>query len=199
MEHFFMDPVTVKVIRKYPHRAADIAQSFSQNQLTSKKQLFNALINLQRYYGQYDKVYVIGAWFGQIVVPWLVDRLGIPTKGIRLIELDGEALDISSKYYLNDYLKQKVVRFVHADATQYEIHKGFIINTSSEHMDPLRLRRNSFAVLQSNDYIGVDGHVNCVFNCSELARQYKINRPIITDTTPFKKYNRFLVAGIVND
>ena len=58
----YMDEKTQRAIKKYPHRAVDIAQSFDSKQVACKQWLYNELSNLD--IPQQKRIYIAGFGIG---------------------------------------------------------------------------------------------------------------------------------------
>ena len=202
----FGDTMHRVIMRNYPHRAGDFVESFLSNQVNCKIWLMEELVKVlerKKDHLNITRVTVLGSWYGNIIVPLLVDN--IPSlKEIDLIDMDEDALIISRKFLSGYDVK---INYMHEDLNFHEFDEHYtniVINTSCEHMFPMD--SISFAndkdviyVLQSNDMTSVREHVNCVDSAEELAEQANI-------TTYFagkKKlngsnniwYQRFMVIG----
>lgn len=183
---FQIDEYTARAIKKFPHRAHDIVQSFDEKQVKCKQWLYDELSNIPI---ASQRIYVAGSWYGNILVPHLMDLY--PDSEIRLHDIDEETIYISKNIYFKDcpMVKPDVV-----DSSEYE-YKYFMINTSCEHMQPLKCRPNTYVVLQSNDYKEVEEHTNCVDSPDELADQYNVSEVYYSGELKFKNYTRFMVIG----
>lgn len=196
---FHIDPVTARAIRKNPHRAADIIHSLNDRQVQCKKWMVEELERVESHYAKYDEVYIIGSWYGQIIVPMLLERLPHPMHWIELVDPDEEALNISKAHWLKEVqlltpTKLKILPQRVEDSSRCE---GVIICTSCEHMPPFidRCTPSSLFVLQSNNYREVEDHVNCVDSAEELAAQFNINRILFSGKKDMGNYTRFMVIG----
>lgn len=186
---FQIDNVTAKVIKKYPHRALDIVQSLSEKQITCKQWLYDTLINIP--IDDPKKIFIAGSWYGNILVPLIQDIY--PNIPIKLHDIDQEVIDIARKiYFIND----DQVKCETIDSSEYEYH-SFMVNTSCEHMLPLKVKKKTYVVLQSNNYRGIEGHVNCVDSTQELAQQYNVSEIYYSGELEFENYTRYMVIGKV--
>lgn len=179
-----MDDVTQKAIKKFPHRAVDIAQSYDKKQIACKQWLYDELKKLRL--PQPKRIYIAGSWYGNILVPYLRKLYNCE---LCLRDIDEETLKIAKMY--NPDVKVDCV-----DCTSVE-HKYFVINTSCEHMDPLIIKPRSYVVLQSNNYKEIEDHVNCVDSPEELANQYSVVETYYAGKLDFEKYTRYMVIGRV--
>jgi SAM-dependent methyltransferase len=194
---FNMDEATRRILRKYPARAADIANSFDPYKIQHKEHLVKQLRKLQdRGILRSDlRIYLIGGWYGNIMIP-LIDKY-LSYGQIRFIELDEEALYIAKEHYFKDHPK---IKWFHSDATEIEFsgNRNLIINTSAEHMAPLNIKSGIIAV-QSNDYYEIDDHTHCVDSADELENQYNFSKIWYKDFKSTGEYNRFMVIGRIRN
>lgn len=181
-----MDTKTQTAIKKFPHRAVDIAQSYDIKQIKCKQWLIKELINLGL--PTPKRIYVAGSWYGNVLVPLLKD---VYQTHIKLHDIDEEAIRIARNIFFDDdmYVKAEVT-----DSVDFE-YKHMVINCSCEHMEPIKMRPGTLCVLQSNNYREVDDHINCVDSPQELARQYELSHTYYTGSLDFPTYTRFMVIG----
>jgi hypothetical protein len=186
---FQIDPKTARAIKKHPHRAIDLVQSLSEKQVACKQWLYDTLINIP--IEDPKKIFIAGSWYGNVLVPFLQDIY--PDSPIKLHDIDEEAIEIAKKIYFidDDQVKCEVM-----DSSEYEYH-CFLINTSCEHMSPLQVKKKTHVVLQSNNYRGIDGHINCVDSAEELAHQYNVSEIYYSGELEFENYTRFMIIGRV--
>ena len=198
---FYIDDITKKVLKKFPHRVEDIVNSYDHNKIHAKNELVSRIKRLQNKGDLFDpipRISIVGGWYGNILIP-LLDEYKINYEKIDFYEIDEEAIRIAKNYFLIDIDN---INFKLQDATkiEYSGNRHLIINTSAEHMNPLNVKSGILAV-QSNDYISVEDHTNCVNNIQELIDQYKfkLNKIWYQLTSEYKtqnyKYNRFTVIG----
>ena len=185
-----MDEKTQRAIKKYPHRAVDIAQSYDKKQIACKQWLYDELKKLSL--PSPHRIFIAGGWFGNILIPQLLDIYPHVSR-IKLHDLDEEAIKICRNIYFQD---SDIVRADIQDSTDF-IYDSFVINTSCEHMDPLMIRPQSYVVLQSNNYREIEDHINCVDSCDELADQYGLVETYYAGKLDFEKYTRYMVIGKV--
>ena len=188
---FAMDATTQRAIKKYPHRAVDIAQSYNEKQVKCKDWLCDHLYFDMRTQ-KFDRIYVAGGWYGQLLIPKLI-HLYPEASRIKLHDIDEETVSICRNIFFKD---SDVVRADVQDCTAFE-YDSFLINTSCEHMPPLKVRPGSYVALQSNNYREIEDHTNCVDSALELADQYGVKDIIFEGDLEFEKYTRFMVIGRV--
>jgi len=184
----YIDEKTQRAIKKFPHRALDIVQSYDSKQVACKQWLYNKLVDLN--IAQPRRIYIAGSWYGNILVPLLRK---IYSCEIRLEDIDEEVLKIAKNIYFHD---DELIKISFIDSTSIE-HKYITINTSCEHMKPLNIRKGSIVVLQSNNYREIQDHINCVDSCEELADQYNVIEEYYSGQLQFEKYTRYMVIGKV--
>jgi len=191
---FIIDDVTQKVIKKYPHRCIDIAQSFDEKQVRSKawlthyleqvlaKKLKDSLI---------DRVIIVGGWYGHMLISAVRELLGDIT--ILFYEIDEEAIDICKHHYFPD---DKNIKYKHQDATEVEFsgNKKLIICTSCEHMKPLNVK-SGIVLLQSNNYASIEEHTNCVNSVDDFKSQYNFKKMFYEGELRFMNYTRYMIIG----
>ena len=183
---FVIDPVTIRVIKKFPHRAKDIAQSFDAKQIASKEWLLQELKKID--IPNLNYITIAGGWFGNILVPRL--KLQYPEIAIRIHEIDEEAIKIGQTFFKN----QDNVKFYYQNSDDY-LYKTLTINCSCEHMRPINIRPESYVALQSNNYFSVKDHINCVNSVEELASQHQLKNVMFWGEMDFGIYKRFMVIG----
>jgi uncharacterized CHY-type Zn-finger protein len=179
----------MQTIHEHVDRKDDILDSFSSNQCRSKSALLNAVDKLDILDAN-STVVIWGGWYGSILIPHLTNKV----KKIINIDLDDEATKISKKFFSNfenvDYICDdifKKYRDVYLDT-------NLIINTSCEHMLPMKewkwfgagamskdtnteifrnpkLPDDCYFAFQSNNMFDIEGHINCVNSLEEFKDQ----------------------------
>lgn len=121
--------------RKHKDREKDILDSFSPNQMIAKKELLTAVDNL----GILDKdstVIIWGCWYGSILIPYFQKKV----KKIIGVDIDNTSIKIAQNTFFKDYDN---IEFTQRDvfSTKYKsyyLDANLIINTSCEHMPPMK-------------------------------------------------------------
>jgi len=179
----------MQTIHEHVDRKDDILDSFSSNQCRSKSALLNAVDKLDILDAN-STVVIWGGWYGSILIPHLTNKV----KKIINIDLDDEATKISKKFFSNfenvDYICDdifKKYRDVYLDT-------NLIINTSCEHILPMKewkwfgagamskdtnteifrnpkLPDDCYFAFQSNNMFDIEGHINCVNSLEEFKDQ----------------------------
>lgn len=180
----------MQTIHEHVDRKDDILDSFSSNQCRSKSALLNEVDKLDILDAN-STVVIWGGWYGSILIPHLTNKV----KKIINIDLDDEATKISKKFFSNfenvDYICDdifKTYRDIYLDT-------NLIINTSCEHMPPMKdwtwfqkgslstdsqykhkfgspkLSDDCHFAFQSNNMFDIEGHINCVNSLEEFKDQ----------------------------
>ena len=180
--------------------------SMNQSQLESKLWIVNELSELMLFP---KSVALLGGWYANYIVPLLIEH------GVELIhnfEIDEDAKTISYKF--NKTYKDKkqykcdivntMFDSVWNKQKKTEPVFDFIINTSCEHMFPMRrfrelnknLSGNPIYVLQSTNEDKYEDHINCVSGPEELAEQAELINVVYSGTKVLDNgMNRFMVIG----
>ena len=179
----------ITACRAYPDRADDLIDSFSNNQIKAKKSLVNALESLDILKNNLNVV-IWGSWYGSVLVPLLANKV----KSIMCIDLDDQATKIARNLLFSD---QENLKFNVCDVFEYKkdyIHTNLFINTSCEHMKPMKewpwfdqgamaqdynkkvfrspkLNDECYFAFQSNNMYGIEGHINCVNTIEDFENQ----------------------------
>ena len=76
-----------------------------------------------------------------------------------------------------------------------------IINTSCEHIPNFdewyaKIPAGKLICLQSNDYVALEEHVNCVKDSLHFAEMAPLSKVLFTGELPLDKYTRYMRIGI---
>jgi hypothetical protein len=122
-----------ELIKEDPSLEKTLLDSFSHNQIAAKTALLNAVDDL-KILDKDSTVVMWAGWYGSILIPKLVNKV----KKIVNIDLDNQTTKVSKKLFNNyenvDYICDdifKTYRDVYLDT-------NLIINTSCEHMSPMK-------------------------------------------------------------
>ena len=179
------------VTKDYPTEQETLFDSFSNNQLNAKLALLNSINNLEPLDNN-STVVIWGSWYGSVLIPMLANKV----KKIVCIDLDNESLQIAKNRLFDNY---KNVDYVCDDVFKtyrdVYLNTNLIINTSCEHMPPMKewkwfqkgalstdsqykhkfgspkLSDNCYFAFQSNNMDYIEDHVNCVFSLEEFKSQ----------------------------
>ena len=142
---------------------------------------------------------IIGSWFGWPLIE-LIDRF---TKGritqIDLYDPDEVCQKVMAQYKNIIYPKYKVIQHDEYFERKELRRRHLIICTSCEHMqdftNQFSFKGNPFVCLQSNDYIDLTDHINCVKDVEELTEKNQIKNIWYKGEKDFGNYKRFMVIG----
>ena len=188
-----------------PYLLKRVLDSMNQSQLESKLWIIQELIKLEI---KPKIVAILAGWYSQYIIPLLIEH------GVEFIynfEIDRDAKDISYKFNKR-YKDQEKYQCHITDIMFKEIegkeknHGAFdvLINTSCEHMFPMRrfrelnkkLSGNPIYVLQSTNEDKYEDHINCVSGPEELAEQAELINVVYSGTKVLDNgMKRFMVIG----
>ena len=188
-----------------PYVFKRVLDSMNRSQLESKLWIIQELIKLEI---KPKRVAILAGWYSQYIIPLLIEH------GVEFIynfEIDRDAKDISYKFNKR-YKDQEKYECHITDIMFKEIegkeknHGAFdvLINTSCEHMFPMRrfrelnkkLSGNPIYVLQSTNEDKYEDHINCVSGPEELAEQAELTNVVYSGTKVLDNgMNRFMVIG----
>ena len=142
---------------------------------------------------------IIGSWFGWPLIE-LIDRF---TKGritqIDLYDPDEVCQKVMAQYKNIFKPKFKIIQHGNYFERKEFRRRHLIICTSCEHMQDFTnkasFKGNPFVCLQSNDYIDLPDHINCVKNVEELIEKNQLKKIWYKGEKDFGNYKRFMVIG----
>ena len=189
------------IIREGRHNT-DLLDSYSENQFKSKELLINHIKNL-KILNKKSEIIIYGCWYGSILIPALKE-----VKRITAIDKDEKIINIAKNRLFNHY---KNVDFIVDDIFSWSLKSSrikktdLIINTSCEHMIPMKNLYNqydnikSYFAFQSNNMFNISTHINCVNNINEFKNQLP-NKSIvlIEDKISDERGTRFMLIGKLN-
>ncbi|HMN68041.1 MAG TPA: hypothetical protein PKC28_05830 [Bdellovibrionales bacterium] len=193
----------VKAIEALPaENHYDLQRALSTGQIESKLwliEMLKGIVEPKRRYG----FLIIGGWVG--VLPLLLDIL-MPesVNTIRQIDIDPMANRLAA--HLNkDLISAGRMRVFDRNALEFDY--GFeheiIVNTSCEHFTPeemhawmARVPKDRYLVLQTNDFQGEPGHVNCVPDVFTFRKSLPLKSTLFTGELAFEAYRRFMVIAV---
>lgn len=174
----------------------DLLDSFSPNQFKSKERLINHIRDLN-IVNEKSEIVIFGGWYGSILIPAFKE-----VKQITLIDIDKDVISIAKNRLFTHYTN---VDFISKDVFEWapdssRIKKcNLIINTSCEHMQPMKelnLDTKSYFAYQSNNMTNIVGHINCVRDIEEFKSQLPDNANVmIEDEIKDDRGTRFLLIG----
>ena len=194
----------LETARRYPRPQLGFA--LNRNQTASKKWLVDTLYRVAG--GDLGRLAVLGGWYGVLAAFLLHDRRFKISQAVS-VDIDPGCEAIAN--CLNGvHWRAGTFRAVTSDmmALTYEgdpeilsFIPDTVINTSCEHLGDFsawfaRLPKGLRLVLQSNDYEGIAGHVNCSNSLAAFKRQAPVAEIIFEGEKKMDKYSRFMLIGI---
>jgi hypothetical protein len=173
-------------------------ESFWKGQVRSKIWLIE---NLSKYASDKpNRVVIHGGWNG--VLASLLFNSNIPIEHIISIDIDPNCEETARTVNKQYEMKGKFTAIT-ADMKDYKYTEvpDIVINTSTEHVldDVLQqwqdnIPQDTITVVQSNNFIDLQEHINCVNDCDELS--YKVElKEVYKDFYLTEKYTRFMLIG----
>ncbi len=182
---------------RYPRLS--LGYALNRNQMTSKKWLVETLFNVTG--GALGRVCVLGGWYG-VLGAMLLHEPRFQVESVCSVDRDSSCEDVAMS--LNrTHVDTGKFQFLTADMYKIEFPIGeldLIINPSCEHLETIdrwfeRIPYGTLLTLQSNNYVGIDGHVNCVQDLDQFKRQVPLSDVMFEGELTLKKYTRFMLIG----
>jgi 2-polyprenyl-3-methyl-5-hydroxy-6-metoxy-1,4-benzoquinol methylase len=177
----------------------DLLDSFSPNQFKSKENLINHIKKLNILNSE-SEIVIFGCWYGSILIPAFYNKV----KRITAIDIDDNVIGIAKNRIFKNYDKIDFIvndAFVWANKSSRIKSTNLIINTSCEHMQPMKNlpilnNINSYFAFQSNNMFDIETHINCVNNIEEFKKQLPSKAKIlIEDQIEEDRGIRFTLIG----
>ena len=177
----------------------DLLDSFSPNQFKSKENLINHIKKLNILNSE-SEIVIFGCWYGSILIPAFYNEV----KRITAIDIDDNAIGIAKNRIFKNYDKIDFIvndAFVWANKSSRIKSTNLIINTSCEHMQPMKNlpilnNINSYFAFQSNNMFDIETHINCVNSIEEFKKQLPSKAKIlIEDQIEEDRGIRFTLIG----
>jgi len=177
----------------------DLLDSFSPNQFKSKENLINHIKKLNILNSE-SEIVIFGCWYGSILIPAFYNEV----KRITAIDIDDNVIGIAKNRIFKNYDKIDFIvndAFVWANKSSRIKSTNLIINTSCEHMQPMKNlpilnNINSYFAFQSNNMFDIETHTNCVNNIEEFKKQLPSKAKIlIEDQIEEDRGIRFTLIG----
>ncbi len=176
-----------------------LGHALNRNQITCKKWLVETLFDVTG--GELGRVCVLGGWYGVLGAMLLHDRR-FRVERVTSVDMDPSCEEVANS--LNrTHAKSGKFEFLTAD--MYEMDFGdrafdLIVNTSCEHLEKIekwygRIPSRTLLTLQSNNYVGIEGHVNCVDDLDGFKRQVPLAEVMFEGELELKNYTRFMLIG----
>lgn len=179
----------------------DLGGALNRSQMTSKLWLADALAGPGG--GRFGTVTVLGGWFGVLGAILLADRR-LAIDRVHSVDIDPRCAPVARS--LNASHGE---RFTAATADMHALDYGaprrgeapdLVVNTACEHLADFaawyrRIPPGQLVALQSNDYVAIAEHVNCVANLDAFRAQAPLSEVLFAGARAHKKYTRFMLVG----
>lgn len=176
-----------------------LGHALNHNQTTCKKWLVETLFAATG--GDLGRVCVLGGWFGVLGAMLLHDpRFKI--EEVCSVDLDSACEEVALS--LNKtHVDSGRFKFLIADMYDMDFQDlgcDLIVNTSCEHLNSIdkwfeRIPSGTLLTLQSNNYFGIEGHVNCVESLDKFKQQVPLAEVMFEGELTLKNYTRFMLIG----
>lgn len=171
-----------------------IINSVNKDQIENKKWLIEKLTPYLHLYEK-PKILVVAGWYG-LLADMLSKQLD---DNVYTSDKDSNCAKIGIKMF-NDkvkYITKDIANYKEHHLQEYDV----LICTSCEHIDDLLInsfiskkRKDSLVVLQSNNYIGLNEHINCKKSLQDFKNSINITVQY-EGTKSFEKYDRYMIIG----
>lgn len=191
---------------------------FSRGQIQSKLWLVK---ELEKCNVELGTVFLCAGWYATLAT--MLFESNIKVNKIRSFDIDPSCVDIAevfnAPWYKNEWqfkaLTQDIMDIDYNEHTwQYWSNKNnrlsypitdtpdTVINTSCEHIIDFdswykKIPEGKLVILQSNDFIDVDEHVNCVKDSIHFEKMAPLSKVLFTGELPLEKYTRYMRIGYV--
>ena len=184
----------------------DLGNALNRNQVASKRWLIDRLREAAG--DRFGTITVLGGWFGVLGAMLLHDaRLAI--RRVVSVDIDPRCVAVAESLNATHVRSGRfvaetgdmLVRDYPPVAPEGDLGSpDVVVNTSCEHIAEFgdwfaRLPQRQLVVLQSNDYLGVAGHVNCAPDLEAFRAQAPLRELLFAGTLPAKRYRRFMLIG----
>ena len=166
-------------------------ESFKTSQIICKKWLVEEILNTKMNWG---KVLVLGSW-NSVLLYELFAEYGNVTS-FDFVDNDASCHKDRDLYFEVNNLTKNYNSII-MDATQFSDHASYdlIINTSCEHMANIPAVYGPTYALQSNNYVDVPEHINCVDSARALSNANNITHRLYEGKKNRGHYVRYMTIG----
>ena len=198
------------------NETAIVEDSFSRGQLQSKLWLVNELKKLNLDLGT---VFLCAGWYAILATMIFESKLKVDK--IRSFDIDPSCLDIAEVFNKPWFTREWRFKAITQDITTIDYNEhtwqswstannrmsypitdipNTIINTSCEHIDPFdewynKIPEGKLLVLQANNFIEVDEHVNTYNTLAEFSANVPMTQTLYTGELELTKYTRYMKIG----
>jgi hypothetical protein len=181
------------------HQEPGIGVALNRNQMASKRWLADALFESAG--GRYRKVVILGGWIGALAAVLLHDHR-FDIAHVVSIDIDPRCAAVAESLNATHVRAGRFeARTADMREVDYEAQAAdLLINTSCEHVEDFgrwyaRVPDGQPLVLQSNDYIAVAEHVNCVPDLAAFRAQAPMREALFAGERAMRRYVRFMLIG----
>ncbi len=191
------------ITKKHTERLIDVSNCFSENQLKCKTWLVEKVNNYPYHFKNKTKesidIAIFGGWYG-LTAQLMFDRFKIkPVRKIYSYDFDPFAKKFGNMFFPHIEFFEKDIKDLKIEEKSFSI----IVNTSCEHMEQKTINdtidsapQETLFVLQSNNYIEIDQHINCSASLTDFADRYDGRlKNLQIHELDMGKYTRFMVIG----
>lgn len=169
-----------------------LRDALSSGQIASKLWLTNELIKIPL--SGDLRILIVGGWIGTLA------RIIFSKMKVQITSID---IDENVRQIANTVNRYYPFLALTRDMYDFQYYSGFdiVINTSCEHIEDVNkwsslIKPGTLVVAQSNDFIGLKEHINCVHSEEELAEQLNLSEILYSGKLNLPgMYNRFMVIG----
>jgi hypothetical protein len=178
---------------------SDLLDSYSPNQFKTKERLIGHVRDLN-VVNEQSEITILGSWYGSILIPAFYKEV----KEITAIDIDDNVIRIAKNRLFNHYNN---IDYITADVFNLGKHfnrvknANLIINTSCEHMRPMRELKaiqdsKSYFAFTSNNMLNIEGHINCVYDLDNFQKQLPDSaKVLVRDSITDERGTRFILVG----
>lgn len=201
-----------RTLDMFPESEPYLVDAFSLGQLKSKLWLIDHLPD------NLGLVFICAGWYGTLA-SLMFNRARNKFDKIRSFDIDPTCAPIADNFnrsYVIDgwQFKASTMDILNMSyPTSYTTYRAnntsvdlietpdTIINTSCEHIHNFsawynKIPQGKVVILQSNDFIDVDEHVNCYQNVDHFDNSITMSKTLFVGELPLQKYTRFMKIGI---
>jgi hypothetical protein len=198
------------------NETAIVEDSFSRGQLQSKLWLVNELKKLNLDLGT---VFLCAGWYAILATMIFESKLKVDK--IRSFDIDPSCVDIAEVFNKPWFTREWRFKAITQDITTIDYNEhtwqswstannrmsypitdipNTIINTSCEHIDPFdewynKIPMGKLLVLQANNFVEVDEHINTYSNLSQFDSAVPMSRVLYAGELELEKYTRYMKIG----
>ena len=166
---------------------------FSSGQIISKEWVIDTLNSLKIIWNQ--SVVVAGAWYGTLGI---MLKQEYPNIALTLLDIDPRC----NAYLQNIIYGDNEIYSVIGDMYEYKYTEDIVINTACEHIPNVKgwldlMPKDTTVVLQSNNFVDGEGHINCVSGIEDFLKQTSLSKVLYSGSLITPMYTRYMIIGKV--